>query len=537
MLGFAVATAGPVEMWWRSVLLVGAGAAAMGVLHWVRIRRLRRRATARIDALRTEKEEAEEALGVAANRAERLEEQRVERSTLLEGMSRSLRRALALTLGPVDTVLERRVSSLSEEARTQLRLTEQNGLRLRWLVNQMSDVAELERGSVVFSPTEADLPGFVTQGVQSYERLAERRGVTLAFESTLDDPSVWFDPSKMEALLANLLFSAFHAVEEGGTVRVGLHPACLPEESKETTGAGEPTADIELRVEHTGSEIPLGLGGDAVSEPSEEILSESDGRVSASVGLRLADDLADLHAGRLQARCPDGDIVRYAVRLPRQPEEAPDADREAADDSEEGDTSPDFLSEGRCRGALTLSRNALLTETTADAPSSSSESNGVLPGNEGLPGRRAHSGDGAGTREDVDDRTTVLVVDNNSVVCTLVRTQLEPKYRVEEAHDGAEGYAQVRRLQPDLVITDVMMPEINGFELCRKIKGAPDIDHVPVVFLTARTGLEDKVEGFDMGADAYLTKPFRPEELIARVEDLIATRRAFQEAFRVNGGS
>ena len=101
----------------------------------------------------------------------------------------------------------------------------------------------------------------------------------------------------------------------------------------------------------------------------------------------------------------------------------------------------------------------------------------------------------------------MLVIDDNSVVCTLVRTHLEPEYRVEEAHDGAEGYTLARTLLPDLVISDVMMPEVDGFELCRKIKQDPDIDHVPVVFLTARADLEDKVEGLDVGADAYLTKP------------------------------
>nr|WP_272509269.1 response regulator [Salinibacter ruber] len=112
---------------------------------------------------------------------------------------------------------------------------------------------------------------------------------------------------------------------------------------------------------------------------------------------------------------------------------------------------------------------------------------------------------------------------------------MEPEYRVEEAHDGAEGYTLARTLLPDLVISDVMMPEVDGFELCRKIKQDPDIDHVPVVFLTARADLEDKVEGLDVGADAYLTKPFEPEALIARIENLIATRRTLRESFRDAG--
>ncbi len=153
------------------------------------------------------------------------------------------------------------------------------------------------------------------------------------------------------------------------------------------------------------------------------------------------------------------------------------------------------------------------------------------------PDRESSSGTGIGTEPDAEaeDRTTVLVIDDDAVICTLVRAHLEPEYRVEEAHDGAEGYALARHLLPDLVITDVMMPRVDGFELCRTIKEDPDIDHVPVVFLTARTDLEDKVEGFDTGADAYLTKPFEPKELIARIENLIATRRALRESFRAGG--
>jgi DNA-binding response OmpR family regulator len=160
---------------------------------------------------------------------------------------------------------------------------------------------------------------------------------------------------------------------------------------------------------------------------------------------------------------------------------------------------------------------------------------GTVPGADLLPGR----GDGAATESgadgtlpsDADDRPTILVIDDNLVICTLLRAHLEPEYRVIEAHDGAEGYALARSILPDLVLTDVMMPEVDGFELCRQIKEDPDVDHVPVAFLTARADLEDKVEGYEEGADAYITKPFEPEALIARIESLIATRQTLRESF------
>jgi DNA-binding response OmpR family regulator len=220
-------------------------------------------------------------------------------------------------------------------------------------------------------------------------------------------------------------------------------------------------------------------------------------------------ELAELHGGGLRIDRSVGSKVRYVVRLPRRPAAQHGAETGASDSAlrDAGGPSPT----GPEHGPLALSRRALSRHEEAPEPAAS-------------PAEAAE-----------DDRTTVLVIDDNSVICTLVRAHLEPEYRVREAHDGAEGYALARSLLPDLVITDVMMPELDGFELCRKIKEDPDIDHVPVVFLTARADIEDKVEGLDVGADAYLTKPFEPEELIARTENLIATRQTLRQSFRGAG--
>ncbi|WP_263784338.1 hybrid sensor histidine kinase/response regulator transcription factor [Salinibacter grassmerensis] len=496
--------------WWGGVLLAGSGIGAMALLHGRRLRRMRRRAEARIDAAREERDAAEEALDTATNRVETLDEMRTAKSQFLEEISHAFRRPLTLTLGPIDTLLDGRYGALGDEVRTQLRLAERSGTRLLWLVNQLLDLAELETGRMSLTPTDGDLPSFVVRGVRSFEALAERRNVRLHFESTLDDPVAWFDEEKMETMLANLLSSALRAAAEDGTIQVTVR-SCSP-----PAGVEEETDGLELVAEHTGEQGHPPADDDLWRTRDDQSLQAPD-RIGTRLGLHLVDGLATLHGGTLQIDHAADGTVRYAVRLPRRPpgHDLPVSGASGAHpgassaDTREASPENDFGQD-----PLVLSREALSSRTDTSAPA---------------PNTPAESPD--------EDRTTVLVIDDNSVVCTLVRTHLEPEYRVEEAHDGAEGYTLARTLLPDLVISDVMMPEVDGFELCRKIKEDPDIDHVPVVFLTARADLEDKVEGLDVGADAYLTKPFEPEALIAHIENLIATRRTLRESFGERGGA
>jgi DNA-binding response OmpR family regulator len=528
-----------VPAWGLMLLSAAVGVGAMGLWHWLRLRRLRRKTDAQIETLETEKDRVEEARDVAADRVEKLEAMSTAKSQFLEEVSHAFRRPLTLTLGPIDTVLDGHHGPLDDEVRTQLRLARRNGTRVLWLVNQLMDLAELETGNMALTPTEGNLPAFVARCLRGFEDLAERREVTLGFESTLDDPTVAFDASKMEAMLANLLSSAFRAADEGGSIRMTVRSAPVAEETD-----ADAEGDVELLVEHTGTDLSAWLDGDAFEWGREEPLLEA-GHVSASVGFCLVDEFADLHGGRLQAGQGSGDTVQLTVRLPRHSDEG---DPSGTGNHGGGPPTSEGPGGDGDRSVLEFSRRALSSTPSAESGQNSSgptlslngEHQGALPGADLLPGR----GDGTATDadangiqpSDADDRPTILVIDDNLVICTLLRSHLEPEYRVVEAHDGAEGYTLARSVLPDLVLTDVMMPEVDGFELCRKIKKDPEVDHVPVVFLTARADLEDKVEGYDEGADAYITKPFEPEALIARVENLIEMRQTLRESFQDGRG-
>lgn len=475
--------------WWFVAVCAGL-MGALGVFYWARTRALRHKLEERTDKLTAKKERAEQ-------RAHRLEEMSDAKSEMLKELSHTFRTPLTLTLGPIDNILEGKHGALNEDARTQLRLAQRNGTRLLWLVNQLLDLAELESGNMILKATHGNFVQFVAKGMWSFEGLAERRDIRLGLEASLQDSDVWFDEGKMEKILGNLLTGAFRSAKEGGAIRVRVRPVEDDDEQ------------VEMVVEDTGT----GFASDdkngtaeQYSRPGTDLWDSAD--VRTSVGLHLVEELVELHEGHIIVDGQMGEHIRFIVRLPRRPEAA-----EEMADAPRGDALPRGL-KGESPGALTLTRKALAQE---------------IKNGDGLSSPAVH---GYEARPDEKDRTTILVIDDNKVVRTLVRSHLEPEYRVEEAPEGAAGYNLASSLLPDLVIADVMMPEMDGFELCRKIKTDPDVDHIPVIFLTARADLEGKIEGLDVGADVYLTKPFEPEELIAHVKNLIATRRSLRESLR-----
>jgi len=476
--------------WWFLALCVGAGMGAIGLLHWMRVRGLKGQIEARTEKMRSAQRRAE----AAVEQADRLKELSDAKSRVLTELSHSFRTPLTLTLGPIDNLLEGGHDALEDEVRTQLRLAQRNGARIRWLVNQLLDFAGLETGRMSLDPAEGNLIQVVAKGLRSFEGLAERRDIRLSLEGSLDDPVLRFDDSKLKKVLANLVSEAFRSADEGGTIQVGVHSA--------------PDGDgVELTIENVNANLETGQEERVLNTVRQEDRLWGAEDASAGIGVYLAGKLVNLHGGHVRMSGRVGEGVRFIARLPRQPDGAPSDDASpGADDARVlRDDGPDVLA---------LTRKALSLELEAGEPAPSPvPKGGDVPRGE-------------------EDRTTVLVIDDNAVIRTLVRSHLEPDYRVVEGEEGTAGYNLATTLLPDLVITDVMMPEMDGFELCRAIKQDPNIDHIPVIFLTARADSEDKVEGLDVGADAYLTKPFEPEELVARVENLIATRRSLRESFR-----
>lgn len=409
-------------------------------------------------------------------RSENLRELDDARSRFFTNVSHEFRTPLTLTLGPLDDLRTGFHGPLSAEVSAQVELAHRNAGRVLELIDQLLDVARLEAGSTRMRATRLELGAHLQGIVAAFTPLAERRSIALELAAPPGSVEIWADPEHLEKVIANLLSNALKFTDPGGTVEVTLSLA-------------EDAARIAVR--DTGAGIP----GEALPRVFDRFYRgegpAAEVRPGTGIGLALARELAHLHGGTLEVESEPGvgSTFTLALRLGRD------------------HLAPDQVVE---EGGL----------TTVSAPAS----NGLDPALEDGPPRN----DG----EAEEDVTTVLIVEDNEELRAFLRRHLSGLYRVLEAGDGRKGLEVARQRLPDLVISDVMMPEMDGYELCRALRADVETDFIPVILLTARAAPEDRLMGLREEADAYLTKPFSVEELLTRVRNLIAVRQRLHKRFR-----
>ena len=437
-------------------------------------------------ALEAEKQRTAEALALVAEQKEDLAALDAAKSEFFANVSHEFRTPLTLALGLLEEWVEAPSEPLPATARDDLRQVLLNNRRLLRLVNQLLDIARLEAEALTLHVQPLDLGAWLERLAQAFVPLAERRRITFQRDG-LDAPvRLVADPDPLETIVANLLSNAFKFTPTGGTVTL-----CL-------------TADAEsarVVVRDTGPGIPA----DEQKRIFDRFHRAHGEATGTGIGLALAQGLTERHGGRITVDSAPGDGATFTVRLPRGTahlRDRPDVTWATADDEP--------------------ARPNLPAPDVAD---------GAEPPANGVPADGAADTEPA-PGETPDTRTTVLVVDDNADIRAFVRRHLTPTYRVVEAADGREGLAVALRLTPDCIVSDVMMPEMDGTTLLRALRDDPATDFLPVILLTARAALEDKLGGLEAGADDYLTKPFRPAELITRIRNLIAQRMRLRERFQ-----
>lgn len=420
------------------------------------------------------------AAGIAAARVYEAERQRAEslaeldraKTEFFSNVSHEFRTPLTLILAPTDDALADELAPLPPEQRRRIEVVQRNARRLRRLVNDMLDFARIEARRLEAEKVPTDLAQYTKDIALSFAPAIERAGLGFVLDLPPLGRAVEVDHDMWEKIVLNLISNAFKYTLEG-EITVSL------------TDAGNL---VELAVTDTGA----GIAADQLPLLFERF-HRSPGRVARShegtgIGLALVAELTRLHGGTVEVDSVEGEGSRFAVRIPYGEPGAPVA------------------------GALRESaRSAYLDEAlqwVADQPAEVDDA-----------ARRALGG----TRTDA----TVLIADDNPDMRSYLRRLLEPFWRVVVAPDGSRALEQMRAERPDLVLSDVVLPELDGFGLLRAIRADPALATVPVVFLSARAGEEAAVEGLEAGADDYLVKPFSGLELIARVRanlDLAALR-------------
>jgi signal transduction histidine kinase/CheY-like chemotaxis protein len=408
-----------------------------------------------------------------------------QKDQLFANLSHEFRTPLTLILGPLDELRARLSDHLGDEGREQFDLIERNARRLLRLVRQILDLARLEGGDLTLDARPVDLADEVQRIARPFQPLAEQQRLTLTVETPPngrldDDARCHVDPEKLEHILGNLLSNAVKFTPKGGRITVRV---------RETTEAAT------IQVADTGVGIPPEQQERIFERFAQGNASATRAQEGSGIGLTLAHELAEAHGGILTVESTPDEGTTFSLCLPRgaahlAPDQLADADDAPSLDEREPSEPPP---------PVRPSRQATPDDETNPSTTEKQKSS--------------------------SDKPLVLAVDDNADVRRYVRSILEPSFAVRTASDGAEGQRAAAELLPDVVLTDVMMPEIDGIELTRRLKAAPATAAIPVVMLTARAEAQDEVRGLTGGADDYITKPFEPRILEMRVRGLLDLQR------------
>jgi signal transduction histidine kinase/ligand-binding sensor domain-containing protein/DNA-binding response OmpR family regulator len=409
--------------------------------------------------------------------AEKLREIDRAKSHFFANVSHEFRTPLTLILGSLERLQNRRRTDGTDAHHE---LIGRSARRLLELINQILDIARLEAGQLKLELIYSDLIGFVRRLTVSFQSYAEQRGIELLFISDNVPVDSNFDPDKIEKVFTNLISNALKFTPPGGYIHISatLHGI-----------SNGKTAYVEFTVENSGPGIPK----DQLTKIFDRFyrvpgtVRKGDTTEGAGIGLSLAKELIELHGGTITVDSVENEKTIFTVRLPIEFGEGVTEHRE----------SPTSITDNE--------------ETTTEA---------------------VHSGPEAVVRDTrLDDAPIVLIVEDSNDVRRLIYETLEEDFKIVEAVDGIEGRDIALDIIPDLIVSDVMMPGIDGFELCEILKTDERTSHIPIVMLTAKAGIESKIIGLEYGADDYILKPFSGKEIRARIKNLIEQRRKLRDLY------
>ena len=403
---------------------------------------------------------------------ERLAELDQLKTQFFTNISHEFRTPLTLILGPMEQIVK-------DYARdTRFPMMQRNAQRLLELINQLLDLGKLDARQMQVNLQPGDIARFIQLLGSSFQSLAENRSITFLIHQNQPKVLANFDADKMEKIIINLLSNAFKFSENGGRIEMSV-------EYSSPIGGGGIGAVITI------SDSGIGIDPEKLNKIFDRFYqidsSTKRNYEGTGIGLALVKELVNLLKGTIQVESQQGVGTTFKVTIPLVP---------LADSS---DLSTEEV----------LNRFGTKTETIEKRAIENSQESSL--GN---------------------DEPLLLIVEDNDDLRAYIRTVFEEAYQVIEACDGQEGLEKATEFVPDIVISDLMMPRMDGFAFCKQLKSNEKTSHIPVVMLTAKATLEDRLEGFDLGADEYLVKPFNASEIKARVRNLIKIREKLRELFR-----
>lgn len=404
-------------------------------------------------------------------------------------ISHELRTPLTLIAGPVEQVLKN--DKLPADAREQLVVVERNTSRMLRLVNQILDFRKIQNKKMKMQVQRVDIVPFVRKVMDNFEAVAEEHRIDFLFQTEKDHLYLWVDADKLEKIVFNLLSNAFKYTPNGKMITMFIR---------------EDENTVSIGVQDQGIGIAENKKKSLFVRFENLVDKNLFNQASTGIGLSLVKELVEMHKATISVDSRLGEGSCFKVDFLK--------------GKEHYDKETEFILEDaeapvRMGQVVDIANSSIQSETLI--PDDSEKIEAVYEED---------------TAKEENSKELMLLVEDNQELREFLRSIFTPMYRVVEAADGREGANKALKYLPDIIISDVMMPEKDGIEMTRELRADMTTSHIPIILLTAKTTIESKLEGLEYGADDYITKPFSATYLQARVENLLMQRKKLQSFYR-----
>ena len=423
-------------------------------------------------------------------------------------VSHEFKTPLTLILGP----LERLINSeqTSESVKESLLMMQRNANQLFKLIQQVLEFRKIENNEMHLNLEQLEIVSYLKELVASFDELCAKQNITLQFTSELDVFEDYFDVDKLDKIFNNLISNALKFTPEGGNISLSLKRV-NNKFSYKTTDNHKIDDFIQIEVSDSGSGIPSSKIPLIFKRFYQADSEKSNNATGSGVGLALTKALVNLHKGDIYVESEENCGSNFVVRLPV-----------AFDYSNIEIEATDFFAENQ--SVLDVE----LTEASENYNYVDDEDDKIIDRFEDAD----FDADDIEHEDELEEvRPTLLVVEDNSDMREFIVSLLKEQYDVIEASNGKEGLDKTLELMPDLIVSDIMMPEMNGMEMCAEIKTNEITSHIPIILLTAKASVENRIAGIKVGADAYIPKPFNAELVFARISNLLSSRKLLRSKF------
>ncbi|UVP11399.1 ATP-binding protein [Bacteroides ovatus] len=391
-------------------------------------------------------------------------------------ISHEFRTPLTLIISQIESLMQSSGSN-SPFLRTRLQKIYKNTFQFRELISELLDFRKMEYGKLNLHVCQQDMVLYLKQIHSDFMDQAQLQNIYFVFHSGVESAMCWCDGRQLRKVFSNLLSNAFKHTPEKGKIELQIH---------------ETATTLEIKVMDTGSGIPseaLPHIFDRFYQVDATVASPGSG-----IGLALSKGLVELHHGEIKVQSAMQYGTIFTVILPK-------------DNPFQNDSYVTFVdSDASClESTIPFAKDADVENNMAETPYDASDAQG-----------------------DLTSKDSILVVEDNEDLLQILTSLLSPLYRVVIAMNGKEGLQKTIEEHPDLILSDIMMPEMSGIEMCSKIKGNFDLCHISVILLTALTSENNKMEGLQCGADDYIEKPFNNKMLLGHIANIIRNRKLLE---------